>query len=452
MAARMRREKYSSVTRSRVSSQRRWPDALGSGGGDWLSASPAELRASQLTPRPTVSVPALHVSFSSNADSRIRLHLQSRNSGVAAALQAGLALVRAPLVARMDADDIALPERLALQRAYMDAHPDVDVLGTAVELFQSGPNGEANAAAASSSASAGASTAAASASSASSSSTLRVITHPQSPALVSWALPFYCPLASPTVMFRAASVRDAGGFSLGWPSAEDLELWQRMARRGSRMANLPEVLLRLRKHSTNVSAATPVPADPAASTVAIQQPLLRSSALQQLHALMATQVHVSLLVQGAVSLELVAGLIRPSAATLPSVGHLHSAFMLLQALEAAALRATDAAGSTLSKDDQTAIKRDCTARMGELVTLAMQMDSSPPAAALYASASTAAAQSPLEALQRAAAAAPRPSNAQAHCFSMPSVGVSSRAMMGAWMARGADAAALLSKLLLSGGK
>lgn len=385
-----------------------------------------------------------------NADSRIRLQFQSRNSGVAAALQAGLALVRAPLVARMDADDIALPERLALQRAFMDAHPDVDVLGTAVELFRSDPN---SGAAASSNAAAGASTAAASALSTPAPSSLRVISHPQSPALVSWALPFYCPLASPTVMFRTASVRDAGGYSLGWPSAEDLELWQRMARRGARMANLPEVLLRLRKHSANVSAAEPVPADsPAASAVAVQQPLLRSSALQQLHALMATQVHVSSLVQGAVSLELVQGLVRPSAATLPSVGHLHSAFMLLQALEAAALRAADAAGSTLSKDDQTAIKRDCTARMGELVTLAMQMDSAPPVAPLSASASTAAVQSPLEALQRAAAAAPRPSNAQTHCFSMPSVGVSSRAMMGAWMGRGADATALLSKLLLSGGK
>jgi len=68
-------------------------------------------------------------------DTRVRLLLQPHQRGVAASLVAGLAMARAPLVARMDADDVSLPERLQLQRHYMDAHSDIDVLVTAVEAF-----------------------------------------------------------------------------------------------------------------------------------------------------------------------------------------------------------------------------------------------------------------------------------------------------------------------------
>ena len=50
-------------------------------------------------------------------------------AGLTASLNRALALARAPLVARLDADDLALPERLARQRAFLAAHPDVGLLG-----------------------------------------------------------------------------------------------------------------------------------------------------------------------------------------------------------------------------------------------------------------------------------------------------------------------------------
>ncbi|HOD50469.1 MAG TPA: glycosyltransferase [Candidatus Hydrogenedentes bacterium] len=67
-------------------------------------------------------------------DPRVRrVHLRHR--GIVAALQEGYALARAPFLARMDADDIAEPDRLEKQHAYMVAHPDTDLCGTHVRMF-----------------------------------------------------------------------------------------------------------------------------------------------------------------------------------------------------------------------------------------------------------------------------------------------------------------------------
>ena len=74
----------------------------------------------------------------SYSDSRIRLYQNERNMGVAATLNRGLDLARGEYIARMDADDISLPERFAKQAAYMDAHPDVAVCGSNIILFSEG--------------------------------------------------------------------------------------------------------------------------------------------------------------------------------------------------------------------------------------------------------------------------------------------------------------------------
>ena len=54
--------------------------------------------------------------------------------GLAVAINAGCALAQAPLIARMDADDVMLPDRLERQVAYLDAHPEVALLGGGIVL------------------------------------------------------------------------------------------------------------------------------------------------------------------------------------------------------------------------------------------------------------------------------------------------------------------------------
>lgn len=70
------------------------------------------------------------------ADERIRVVEDGRHMGLAARLNQGVQLARAGLVARMDADDICLPRRFALQQAYLAAHPEVDLVGCRVAVFR----------------------------------------------------------------------------------------------------------------------------------------------------------------------------------------------------------------------------------------------------------------------------------------------------------------------------
>ncbi len=80
----------------------------------------------------TDATPAI-LAEAAQRDSRVRVQRQEPG-GLTVALNAGCALARAPLIARMDADDVMLPDRLERQVAYLDAHPDVALLGGGIVL------------------------------------------------------------------------------------------------------------------------------------------------------------------------------------------------------------------------------------------------------------------------------------------------------------------------------
>lgn len=61
-----------------------------------------------------------------------------RNSGYAGAVTAGMYLSKGEYIAIHDADDLSHPERLAKQVAYLNAHPDIDLVGTNYEVFEDG--------------------------------------------------------------------------------------------------------------------------------------------------------------------------------------------------------------------------------------------------------------------------------------------------------------------------
>ncbi|MDR0798877.1 MAG: glycosyltransferase, partial [Dysgonamonadaceae bacterium] len=68
-------------------------------------------------------------------DSRIRIINNGANQGLIASLNTGLTQSRGKYIARMDADDIALPARLQMQFDFMEAHPEVGLCGTNIETF-----------------------------------------------------------------------------------------------------------------------------------------------------------------------------------------------------------------------------------------------------------------------------------------------------------------------------
>ena len=146
-------------------------------------------------------------------DERIVVFRLDKNQGTAHALNFAWKKAQGNLVARMDADDFSLPDRLALQVAFFSKHSDIEVLGTGVLLENS--NGET----------VGEST--------------KPETHEQLMKEMSIRVPFF----HPTVMFRKDFLQRCGGYEPMWRRHQDLELWWRTYR-NSNFANLTQPLLR----------------------------------------------------------------------------------------------------------------------------------------------------------------------------------------------------------------
>lgn len=68
-------------------------------------------------------------------DRRFRVLRNAQNRGLAHALNLGWRAAQAPLIARIDADDTCMPERLQQQADFLDAHPEIDVVGSSAIIF-----------------------------------------------------------------------------------------------------------------------------------------------------------------------------------------------------------------------------------------------------------------------------------------------------------------------------
>jgi len=160
-------------------------------------------------------------------DPRVRL-LRPGRVGLVAALNLAIAEARAPLAARMDADDVMLPDRLRAQREWMDAHPGAALCGTQVELF---PPEEVRGGYL---------------------EYVRWQNECVEPGQIAANLYVESPFAHPSVMARTEVLRAAGGYADG-PFPEDYELWLRLHAGGHRMGKVPRVLLRWRERGARTS-------------------------------------------------------------------------------------------------------------------------------------------------------------------------------------------------------
>ena len=154
-------------------------------------------------------------------DPRLAVHRNGRNLGLIASLNWGLDNARSEYIARMDADDVALPTRLQRQVDFLRRSPGIGLCGTWFRML-----GGAR----------------------------RHAVRPPTGADDMAARLFHeSPLAHPSVMFRRALFdRHRLRYSSEFPHAEDFELWTRVAR-VTELANVPEVLLLYRQHAEQVS-------------------------------------------------------------------------------------------------------------------------------------------------------------------------------------------------------
>jgi len=154
-------------------------------------------------------------------DSRIRIVRNEQQIELIRTLNRGLELARGKYVARMDADDISLPERLERQVAFLEANPDVGACGAWV-VTMGDCEGE-------------------------------IWGYPESATEIRCRLLFDAALAHPSVcMRRDAFARHHLQFDEAYPHAEDYQLW-RTASEKFPLANIGEVLVRYRIHADSVS-------------------------------------------------------------------------------------------------------------------------------------------------------------------------------------------------------
>lgn len=136
-----------------------------------------------------------------------------KNQGLGKALNEGLKHCSCDLIARMDTDDIAKPDRFEKQIAIFQKYPELDVVGTWIDEFE----GDV-------------------------SNIISVRKLPKTSDEISFFAKSRNPINHPSVMFKKQAVIDVGGY-VHFPLFEDYYLWVRMLMNGSKFYNIQESLL-----------------------------------------------------------------------------------------------------------------------------------------------------------------------------------------------------------------
>jgi glycosyltransferase involved in cell wall biosynthesis len=134
-------------------------------------------------------------------DARIRVFRQPRNLGIVAARNRAFREARADsrYFAIFDSDDVALPDRLERQVAFLESHPEHALVGGHTLIID-----EASA-------------------------PLGIRRYPLDYARICQVITRYNPIAQPAVMLRRSMLEAAGGYSEDYPRCQDYELWLRIA-------------------------------------------------------------------------------------------------------------------------------------------------------------------------------------------------------------------------------
>jgi glycosyltransferase involved in cell wall biosynthesis len=157
-------------------------------------------------------------------DPRVRVVRNPAQIGLTASLNRGLEVCRAPLVARMDDDDVCEPGRFAEQLAWLEAHPDCVGCGTHTrEIDDDGRE-------------------------------TGVFAVCGEPDYVKWSMAYRSVVAHPSVMMRTAAVRSAGGYDTSMTYSQDYDLFARIVQRGERLGIVEKPLLQYRRRGRSITA------------------------------------------------------------------------------------------------------------------------------------------------------------------------------------------------------
>jgi len=160
-------------------------------------------------------------------DLRFRV-VSSTTPGVVAAMQTGVGYMSGDFVARMDADDIAMPDRLLKQLNYLQQHPEIGIAGAQVEIFSDGPLGQGFQLY---------------------QQWINALCDPED---IAREIFIESPIPNPTAMFRTQVYTSLGGYrDPEW--AEDYDMWLRAHARGIKMGKPDGMLLKWRDHDRRLT-------------------------------------------------------------------------------------------------------------------------------------------------------------------------------------------------------
>lgn len=154
-------------------------------------------------------------------DARIRL-IARENRNLSTTLNDIIHLARGKWIARMDQDDIAMPQRFEHQLLWLQKN-NADICGSWIKLFGTADT--------------------------------RILKHALTDEGIKMELLFGAPFAHPTVMMKKELAQQLL-YDKTWEKCEDYDLWERAARANWKMTNVPEVLLKYRQHGAQISTST----------------------------------------------------------------------------------------------------------------------------------------------------------------------------------------------------
>ena len=158
-------------------------------------------------------------------DPRLRVIRNDVNRRLTASLNIGLAACRAPLIARMDADDLCEPTRLAEQVEHLRRHPEIDLLATHTTEIDDEDR------------------------------VIGMFEPPGDPAYIRWELTRGSIVYHPTWLMRRGAVEAVGGYDERFAIAQDYALLARLIESGGRVAILPRRLVRYRRGAGSLTQA-----------------------------------------------------------------------------------------------------------------------------------------------------------------------------------------------------
>lgn len=157
-------------------------------------------------------------------DSRIVRYKGEKNAGLSNVLNVGIGMARGKYIARMDSDDVSLPNRLQVQVDYLETHPEVDLVSVGMQLFGARED---------------------------------VWIREKNPEKVKINALFHSPVLHASSVWRKDSFEKQGlRFRQERVPAEDYDLWTRALLKGLKLVNLPEVLYKYRMHPSQATLQT----------------------------------------------------------------------------------------------------------------------------------------------------------------------------------------------------